>query len=166
MRRITMWLVATVAALVLLFSYRTSTGGTVATAPAAPVGVVGGTPGGVTSGRTMTVNGTAAQTRWGPVQVQIKIASGRIADVAVLQQPTGSSMDQAINSFALPQLRAQALAAQSANIAGVSGATVTTGGYKASLQAAIAAARFTGTPSGVAPTTTPVPPSIAAKSDD
>ena len=92
MRKITLWLTATVAVLVLLLSYRTSTSGprlgTVAVAPGAPAGVVAG--GGTTTSRTMTVNGTAAQTQWGPVQVQIKIVAGRIADVVVLRHPTGS----------------------------------------------------------------------------
>lgn len=166
MRRITMWFAVTVAVVVLLFSYRTSTGGpragTVLAGPAAPAGVVGS----LTPGRPLTVNGTIAQTRWGPVQVQIKVAAGRLTDVVVLQQPTGSAMDQAINGFALPRLRAQALAAQSAHIAGVSGATVTTGGYVTSLQAAIDAAKFTGTPGATAPTPAVVPPSIAAGSDD
>jgi uncharacterized protein with FMN-binding domain len=169
MRKITLWLTATVAVLVLIFSYRTSTSGprlgTVAVAPGAPAGVVAGGGATTTSG-TMTVNGTSAQTAWGPVQVQVKIAAGRIADVIVLRHPTGSGMDQAINSFALPQLRAQVLAAQSANISGVSGATVTTGGYKQSLQAAINAAHFSGTPAGTVPPTSPVPPSLTGERDD
>ena len=168
MRKITLWLTVTVAVLVLLFSYRTSTGGsrlgTVAVAPGAPAGVVAG--GGTTTSRTMTVNGTAAQTQWGPVQVQIKIVAGRIADVVVLRHPTGSGMSQAVNSFALPQLRAQVLAAQSAHINGVSGATVTTGGYKQSLQAAISAAHFQGTPTGAVPPARPIPPSLAGDHDD
>jgi uncharacterized protein with FMN-binding domain len=58
----------------------------------------------------------------------------------VLQQPTDARRSQEINAFALPQLRAETLAAQSARIDAVSGATYTTEGYQASLQSALDAA--------------------------
>ncbi len=165
MRRITMWLAVSVAALVLLFTYRTSTGGT-----RIPTTAVTGAPASVVSAdsgnRALTVNGPAIRTRWGPVQVQLHITGQRITDVGVLQQPTGSAMDQAINAYALPTLRAQALAAQSAHIHGVSGATVTTTGYVQSLQAAIDAAHFTGTPTGPQPSAPPAPPNLHADEDD
>ena len=93
------------------------------------------------SGNTV-VNGTVAQTRWGPVQVQVTIAGGRITDVKTLQQPNGNFRDQEINSYAVPQLRQEVLSAQSANIDTVSGATVTSDGYISSLQAALDAAHF------------------------
>jgi uncharacterized protein with FMN-binding domain len=149
MRRITLWIVTTIAAVVLLFSYRTSLGGSVpgATSAAAAPGVVPDTPAPsasrrAESGRDLTVNGTVAQTQWGPVQVQVRIAGGRIIDVRALQHPTGNENDDEINGYALPQLRAEVLDAQSANIDGVSGATVTSGGYVESLQAALDAAHF------------------------
>jgi uncharacterized protein with FMN-binding domain len=44
--------------------------------------------------------------------------------------------------YALPQLREQVLHARSARIDGVGGATVTSGGYVESLQAALDAAHF------------------------
>jgi uncharacterized protein with FMN-binding domain len=93
------------------------------------------------SGSTV-VNGTVAQTRWGPVQVQVTIAGGKITDVKTLQQPNGNFRDQEINSYAVPQLREEVLSAQSANIDTVSGATVTSNGYISSLQAALDAAHF------------------------
>ena len=156
MRRITLWIVSTVAAVVLLFSYRTSLGGaapatgSAAAAPgivpdtAGPAAAPGptasaGRPG---SARTMRVNGTVAQTRWGPVQVQVTITAGRSTDVRTLQRPTGSDQDEEINAYALPQLRAETLDAQSANIDAVGGATVTSGGYLESLQAALDAAHI------------------------
>jgi uncharacterized protein with FMN-binding domain len=152
MRRITLWIVTTIAAVVLLFSYRTSLGGSVpsATPAAAAPGVVPETPAApapsasrrTESGRNLTVNGTVAQTRWGPVQVQVRIAGGRIVDVRALQQPTGNGHDDEINGYALPQLRTEVLHAQSAHIDTVSGATVTSGGYVESLQAALDAAHF------------------------
>ena len=158
MRRITLWIVSTVAAMVLLFSYRTSLGGAVPSAAgAAAPGIVPDGPGpsgaahapapAASAGRsgsakTMRVNGTVAQTRWGPVQIQVTITSGKITDVTTLQRPSGNDRDDEINAYAVPQLRAEVLAAQSANIDTVSGATVTSGGYIESLQAALDAARF------------------------
>jgi uncharacterized protein with FMN-binding domain len=165
MRRITLWLVSTVAALVLLFSYRTSLSGPAASpggnpgTDANPPGIVSGpdTPSGGSgsSGAGMApstvdgqgatvVNGSVARTRWGPVQVQVRISGGRIVDVTTLQVPAGNDRDVEINQYAVPQLRQQVLAAQSANIDGVSGATVTSDGYRQSLQSALDAAHFGG----------------------
>jgi uncharacterized protein with FMN-binding domain len=149
MRRITLVVVSTLAALVLLFSYRTSTGGALAgtTSAAAAPGVVpdaasppSGAPSRSPTTRTTTVNGTAVRTRWGPVHIQAKILDKKITDVRVLQRPTGSGRDDQINSYVLPKLRQQVLQAQSARIDGVSGATVTSDGYRESLQVALDAA--------------------------
>jgi uncharacterized protein with FMN-binding domain len=74
--------------------------------------------------------------------VQVIISNGKIADVKVLQYPDGNGRDQEINSYALPELHDQVIAAQSANIDGVSGATVTSRGYTQSLQAALDTAHF------------------------
>jgi uncharacterized protein with FMN-binding domain len=158
MRRITLWIVSTVAAVVLLFSYRTSLSGPASTpgstSGAQPAGVVAAgtpTPSASSSGKptatkasSVSVNGTVAQTRWGPVQVQVHITGSKITDVVTLVSPSGNSHDQEINASALPQLRSQTLAAQSAQIDGVSGATVTSDGYRQSLQAALDAAHLHG----------------------
>jgi uncharacterized protein with FMN-binding domain len=147
MRRLTLWIVSTIAGVVLLLSYRTSLGGIppVRAAGAAP-GIVpeSSGPSSVSPGvaKALTVNGTMADTRWGPVQVQVKIQSHKITDVRVLRRPSGSDRDDEINGYALPQLRAEVLQAQSAHIDSVSGATVTSGGYLESLQAALDAAHF------------------------
>jgi uncharacterized protein with FMN-binding domain len=153
LRRITLWLFSTVAALVLLFSYRTSTnsGGTatttaVAAAPA-PTGTLDtgsssgdSTGSGTSSGKTYT--GSVAQTRWGPVQVTITVSRGKITDVAVPTYPNGNHRDEEINAFALPVLTQETMSAQSADIDTVSGATVTSDGYKESLQSALDAAHL------------------------
>ncbi|MFG2041850.1 FMN-binding protein [Dactylosporangium sp. NPDC048998] len=151
--RVVMFAAATAAGLVLLFSYRTSLGGTPpaqasgeqapgvvpeTAPPSAPAASGTAAP----PARSTTVNGSVAQTRWGPVQVQVKISGGRIADVIVLQRPSGNSRDEEINSFALPRLRTEVLRAQSARIDTVSGATVTSSGYIESLQAALDSAHF------------------------
>jgi uncharacterized protein with FMN-binding domain len=84
-----------------------------------------------------TIQGDTASTRWGPVQVQITVAAGKITDVAVLQYPNGNGRDQQINAYALPILINETLTAQSATIDTISGATVTTDGYTNSLQSAL-----------------------------
>jgi len=168
MRRITLWLLSTFAGLVLVFSYRTSTMGAggaaptaVAAAPAPQPATTGGspdqptqtgpagptaaagspTPGGGSSGDG-SYPGAVVQTRWGPIQVRITVEKGRITDVAVPVYPNGNHRDVEINAYALPVLRQSTLDAQSAHIDGVSGATVTSDGYKQSLQAAVDAAHL------------------------
>lgn len=152
MRKITMWFVGTVVIVVLLFSYRTSTSGP-GGAAAAPPGVVTPAPGSTstsdsnsnsTSGADVVVNGTVAQTRWGPVQVQVHIAGGKITEVKALRVPNGNRTDAEINAYAVPRLHDEVLAAQSAHVDAVSGATVTSGGYLSSLQAALDQAHFKG----------------------
>jgi uncharacterized protein with FMN-binding domain len=81
-------------------------------------------------------------TRFGPVQVQITVLSGKITASTALQSPSGDSTSRSINSWALPKLEQQVLAAQSGNIDGVSGATVTSGAYRTSLQSALDAAHL------------------------
>ncbi|MCP2329063.1 uncharacterized protein with FMN-binding domain [Hamadaea flava] len=167
MRRITLWLLSTVAAVVLLFSYRTSTmgsggGDTVAVTPANTAGAAratgsgsttqqqtksGTTSGGTTNGTTTTsgsktYDGSVAQTRWGPVQVRITVANGKITDVEAVEYPTENHRDQEINQYALPILHDSVISQQSANIDTVSGATVTSEGYIQSLQAALDAAHL------------------------
>jgi len=154
-RRITLWLIVTVAVVALLFSYRASNHGATATGRGRvgeSPGIVGGPPvptatGGTPpcrpgSGPSMRVNGQLVRTSWGPVQVRATISSGRIVDVEALLYPSDNERDAAISRSALPVLRQQALAAQSARIDGVSGATVTSDGYRASLQSALDAAHL------------------------
>ena len=138
MRRITLWLLSTVAALALLFSYRTSTMGRQAPSTATDIAEGGS---GSSSGAT-TYEGSTEQTRWGPVQVVISVADGKITGVEVPVYPNANSRDRQINAHALPILKQETLAAQSADIDTVSGATVTSEGYKDSLQAALAVARL------------------------
>jgi uncharacterized protein with FMN-binding domain len=71
------------------------------------------------------------------VQVQITVAGGVITNVKVVDYPRGNGKDQQINARALPVLVKETLAAQSADIDMVSGATVTSEGYLTSLQGAL-----------------------------
>ncbi|MBW0137696.1 FMN-binding protein [Pseudonocardia abyssalis] len=143
MRRVSAWFLSTIAIVTLLFGYRTSTSGpdlavAVAAAPSttspSPTSPSPASPSATSSG---TVTGSVAQTRWGPVQVQLTVADGVITAVDVVQYPQGNDKDQRINARALPVLVQETLGAQSADVDMVSGATVTSEGYLESLQSAI-----------------------------
>ncbi|MEU3277162.1 FMN-binding protein [Streptomyces antibioticus] len=94
------------------------------------------TPSG-TSTSTGTFTGDTVQTRYGPVQVAVTLAKGRITAVKVLQAPDQNGRDQQIAAYALPRLTQEALGAQSAHIDAVSGASYTSQGYTRSLQSAL-----------------------------
>ncbi|WP_317442340.1 FMN-binding protein [Streptomyces collinus] len=152
LRRIVLASAATVSGMVLLLSLKphTSPGLAVGSAAAAPrsgagaPAASGGSSGnsGAGSGSTgssvsKSVTGDTVQTRWGPVQVRVTVRSGKLTEVTAVQYPRDNPRDQEINSYALPRLRREALAAQSADIDMVSGATYTSTGYKQSLQSAL-----------------------------
>ncbi|WP_075732157.1 FMN-binding protein [Streptomyces acidiscabies] len=77
-------------------------------------------------------SGTTIPTEKGDVQVQITYQGGKISAVKMLKQP-----DHPQTTAAVPKLVAATLSAQSADVDTVSGATITSNGYKKSLQAAI-----------------------------
>ena len=149
-------LAITAIALVLLINFKTpdepvldrTSGNLAIVAPSAGTAVVPGataapraaaTPApAATSGSaaSATVDGPVVSTRFGPVQVEVVVAKGKVANVVALQLPTGRRSGQ-ISSYAEPILHDEALQAQSANIDLVSGATYTSDGYAQSLQAAL-----------------------------
>jgi len=86
---------------------------------------------------TRTVNGESVYTEFGYVTVAITLSGTRIADVIAVELPSEHSRSVAINDRAGPILRQRALAAQSADIDTVSGATYTSEGYRESLQSAL-----------------------------
>jgi len=116
---------------------------TVAADPTAPAAAE--TPTATTSPTTAyrdgIVDGPAVQIRWGSVQVRVTISGGAITDVTALQLPTGDPHSSEISERAAPVLRSAALAAQSAEITILSGATYTSLAYAQSLQAALDSAR-------------------------
>ncbi|MET7912231.1 FMN-binding protein [Streptomyces avermitilis] len=148
LRRVTLAAAGTVTGVVLLLSLKPHTPPAVAQASAASgqsqsqssgssSGSSGSSSGGTKSTGTKTVTGDTVQTRWGPVQVRVTVRNGEITEVTAVAYPQGNPKDQEINSYAIPQLRREALAAQSAQIDSVSGATYTSDGYKRSLQSAL-----------------------------
>jgi len=88
-------------------------------------------------GQAKTFTGAAWPTIYGPVQVQITVRSGKVTAATAVEYPTETPRDYQINSFAIPQLNSEAVAAGSAHIDAVSGATYTTQGYLGSLQSAL-----------------------------
>ncbi len=141
MRRIVIWLASTITIVVLLFGYHTSTNKTSAAAvpssASSPSTTTSSEPSTSPSTTNKTYQGSVAQTRWGPVQVQITVQSGKITKVTIMQQPNGNRRDAEINDQAVPILINETIQTQSANIDMVSGATVTSEGYVESLQAAL-----------------------------
>ena len=83
-----------------------------------------------------TFTGPAIFVNYGTVQVKITVANGKITDAVAVQAPSGRN-DRYTN-MAVPILKQQTLAAQSANIKGASGASYTSYGWFKSLQGALA----------------------------
>lgn len=86
---------------------------------------------------TKTIDGATADTRFGPVQVEITVANGKVTGVHAVEYPTERRRDVQINDYAIPILDQEAVAAKTANIDMVSGATYTSTGYIKSLQSAL-----------------------------
>ena len=86
------------------------------------------------------VDGSAASTRYGPVQVRLVLEGSRITRVLVLVAPNDSERSRQITADAMPRLEQQVIAAQSAQIDGVAGATYTAQGYRETVQSALDAA--------------------------
>jgi uncharacterized protein with FMN-binding domain len=165
MRRVILAICATAVSLVLLLSFKTHTqsaapgtspaaalgsptpgngaagnGTGAASASAAPAASGSAVPAKSTSaksGAATTVTGAAWPTIYGPVQVRITVTGGKVTAVAATEYPEDTPRDYQINSFAIPELNSEALAAGSAKIDTVSGATYTSGGYIGSLQNAL-----------------------------
>ncbi|MFE9774272.1 FMN-binding protein [Streptomyces sp. NPDC005931] len=107
---------------------------------AAPSGTGGGSGQSSGGAQAQVVTGSAAQTQYGPVQVRITVNGGKITKAEAVQAPKGGQSDR-ITSNAVPRLNQAAVAAGSADIDSVSGATYTSTGYKKSLQSALDKAR-------------------------
>jgi uncharacterized protein with FMN-binding domain len=84
-----------------------------------------------------TFTGKTANTQFGPVQVAVTVASGKITNVKALQLTNYGGRSVQISNYATPILRSEVLKAQSAKVSTVSGATYTSDGYLSSLQSAL-----------------------------
>ncbi len=161
MRRVLLAIGGTIAGLVALLSFRshavagspavTANTGLSSTTPApasssvgsagsSPAAPTGSSPAPATSApgsAPAVLTGQTIQTKFGPMQVQITLVSHKIVKVTVLQQTDLGSLSSQIDQRAIPQLDQETLAAQSASIDAVSGASYTSAGYIQSLQSAL-----------------------------
>ncbi|MFH8496979.1 FMN-binding protein [Streptomyces coeruleorubidus] len=134
MKRAIPVLVLSVAGLIPLWRYAPSPDTGSASSSAAGAAAPASTPSASSSGGTTTtvVSGSTIDTEKGPVRVEVTFDGDMIASVRMLQQPNHPQ-----TTAAVPKLIEETLQAQSADIDTVSGATITSDGYKESLQAAI-----------------------------
>ena len=85
--------------------------------------------------------GSVADAFYGYVQVKATISGGKITDVTFLSYPNSHDTSRYINSQAMPMLTQEAIAAQSANVNLIGGATDTSLAFKQSLGSALAKAK-------------------------
>ena len=154
MRRVILAVTGTIAGLVALLSFKShvpsipvaATGGSAGTSSSSSSGgstatVPGEFPQGSLAGKLSAgetaVDGNAANTAYGPVQIQLIERNSKIVKVAVLVQPANTLHDIQIGAFAFPKLISETLTAQSGKIDAVSGASYTSAGYIQSLQSAL-----------------------------
>jgi uncharacterized protein with FMN-binding domain len=154
MRRAILAITGTIAGLVALLSFKShapsiptvTAGGTsgVSSSSSAPASEAGpgavvptGSQAGSLPAGESALTGQAANTVYGPVQIQLIVRDNKIIKVSILQQPDGTIHDIQIGQFAFPQLISETLSAQSAKIDAVSGASYTSAGYIQSLQSAL-----------------------------
>jgi len=84
-----------------------------------------------------TVTGAVVSNRYGDVQVAVVLNGNQIVDVKALQMPFDRSRSKDISDQAAPLLHDEVIAAQSAQIDTIGGATYTSGSYAQSLQSAL-----------------------------
>lgn len=166
MRRAVLTLGGTAAGLAALFSFKTHSLAEPAPAPSTPPATTGtsqpvtsGTPSSspgpgarktvsaspkpspttsvTATAAARTITGTVVNTQYGPMQVQVTLTGTKITMVTVLQRTDDGTESDQIDATALPKLTSETLAAQSARIDAVSGASYTSSGYIQSLQSAL-----------------------------
>jgi uncharacterized protein with FMN-binding domain len=146
-------IVATLIAVVLLFSFKTPAQARPRT-PAADVSQASPTPSASASPSDSSAptptptnpgptykdgqyTGQDFQNQFGDTQVKVTISGGRITDVQALQLPYDRQRSAEISQYAAPQLHDEVLQAQSAQIDSLSGATYTSDAYAQSVQSAL-----------------------------
>lgn len=88
-----------------------------------------------------TYTGISADAYYGNIQVQVTISGGKITDVVFLDYPQDRGTSRQINGQAMPYLKQEAIAAQSANVNIVSGATDSSLAFRQSLLSALSQAK-------------------------
>jgi len=166
MRRACIATVATLAGLVGVLSFHTRPaslvlGGPVATAggpagtarpagsPTSPPTSASGTgpPSSTSSSQaataTRSATGEAVNYNYGALSVEATVSGRKLTSVTIASIDDGGNFrSQSIDQQSIPVLEQQALAAQGANIQGVSGASYTSAGFERSLQSALSQLGF------------------------
>jgi uncharacterized protein with FMN-binding domain len=91
----------------------------------------------VRDGTEHRYTGATVQTKYGPMQVGIAVRAGRLVRVWALRLTDRYGRSVRASTSATPVLERRSIAAGSADIAGVTGATYTSDGYRRSLQSAL-----------------------------
>ncbi len=84
-----------------------------------------------------TFTGASVDTVYGSVQVQVTVSGGSITAVTALHLTDADGRSVQISNRAAPTLAREVLAAQSAKVSNVSGATYTSEAYLSSVQSAL-----------------------------
>jgi uncharacterized protein with FMN-binding domain len=96
-----------------------------------------GAPASASGSAVRSLKGATEQYGYGQLAVRVTVRAGRIVNVSVPYIQTAEQYSQQLASQAIPMLKNEVLAAQSAHINAVSGATYTSQAYAASVQAAL-----------------------------
>ena len=122
---------------------KTTTGAAAGTTSGTTSGTTTGTTSSTTSGTTSgstagsaTYVGSRQSDRWGSLQVTVTVTSGKITNITYTTT-AGDGKSLSIEARATPTLKSEVLAAQSAQVSSVSGATYTSTKYLTSLQSAL-----------------------------
>lgn len=120
--------------------HRPAHSGALAPAPASSASPAGA--GATAAGPPGTVTGPVVNYGYGELATRIAISGGRITAVSVPVLKVAEQFSQELADRSIPVLRHEVLAAQSAHIQAVSGATYTSEAYAQSVQAALDKAHF------------------------
>lgn len=108
----------------------------ITTVPPAPTTVATTLPPDTGLCNAQPIAGPVVNTRWGPVQVQATLRlDGTVCEVSTLVTPNSHRRSVQINNRATPILHDRVVTAGGTSFQSVSGATVTSNGYRSSLQA-------------------------------
>jgi uncharacterized protein with FMN-binding domain len=90
-----------------------------------------------TSYKDGTYTGSTADAYYGYIQVRATISGGKLTNVEFLQYPNSHRESVQINTQAMPLLKQEAIQSQTAQVDGVSGATLTSQAFIESLTNAL-----------------------------
>ncbi|MDA8311654.1 MAG: FMN-binding protein [Actinomycetota bacterium] len=86
---------------------------------------------------TSSATGALEQYGYGQLSVRVTMSGGKITKVAVAKLQTADTYSQQLADYVVPVLEREVLAAQSARIHGLTGATYTSAAYAYSVQSAL-----------------------------